>query len=330
MSRDTKKGVPLATEADRRTASRLFQELLTTMDADLSKFRKRRIGRESELDLEYLKQARQVLEVLGETLIRGDDDLWQGVRAAWQELWPSAMQPKAEPKAAPEPEASEPAAEVEAASEQKPSLADEAAAPPRPVPPRPPTPPATGENSESPWAPPEPAEPVPQADSDVGGGTVQALPAEALKAMAAVPFDSGGKPLTAPPPEAAEQAEPFNPEPSSEEPSSDEPVGSGTVQALPADALKAMAAVPFGDEQPAGPPLPELTVEQYAGLSVECNLYPGHLAQTLQRYGVPDEATRLQLDQVWQQRFAADPELKQRFTQARAAHEAWCGNPDAR
>jgi hypothetical protein len=60
-------------------------------------------------------------------------------------------------------------------------------------------------------------------------------------------------------------------------------------------------------------PPPSLTLNQYAGLVVACELYPAYVESTNARYGVPTPAARASLDAFWAGRFAADPALAQRW-----------------
>ncbi|KYF94929.1 hypothetical protein BE20_05095 [Sorangium cellulosum] len=58
---------------------------------------------------------------------------------------------------------------------------------------------------------------------------------------------------------------------------------------------------------------PPLTLNQYAGLVVACELYPAYIESTHARYGVPTPAARAALDAFWSARLAADPALAQRW-----------------
>ncbi|WP_437643695.1 hypothetical protein [Sorangium sp. So ce362] len=58
---------------------------------------------------------------------------------------------------------------------------------------------------------------------------------------------------------------------------------------------------------------PPLTLNQYAGLVVACELYPAYVESTHARYGVPSPAARAALDAFWATRLAADPALAQRW-----------------
>ncbi|WP_437751887.1 hypothetical protein [Sorangium sp. So ce1389] len=58
---------------------------------------------------------------------------------------------------------------------------------------------------------------------------------------------------------------------------------------------------------------PPLTLNQYAGLVVACELYPAYVESTQARYGVPTPAARAALDAFWAGRLAADPALAQRW-----------------
>lgn len=73
-------------------------------------------------------------------------------------------------------------------------------------------------------------------------------------------------------------------------------------------------ALPFA---PAAPP--PLTLHQYAGLVVACELYPSYAESTHALYGVPTPEARAALDAFWSSRFAADPALAERWWELRAA-----------
>jgi hypothetical protein len=62
-------------------------------------------------------------------------------------------------------------------------------------------------------------------------------------------------------------------------------------------------------------PAPELTLQQYASLCVEIDLFPERVAQTLARYRLTLGA-RIRLDADWQGRFARDPALRSDFARA--------------
>ncbi len=72
--------------AHKRAAARALSDLLVTPDGKLSAFRARHIGRESELDLDYLKQAREILEQLCMAIRGGNEDEWTTVRETWQAM----------------------------------------------------------------------------------------------------------------------------------------------------------------------------------------------------------------------------------------------------
>ncbi|WP_437923417.1 hypothetical protein WMF37_30865 [Sorangium sp. So ce291] len=74
----------------------------------------------------------------------------------------------------------------------------------------------------------------------------------------------------------------------------------------------APSAVTSGDPVSMRAP-PPLTLNQYAGLVVACELYPAYVESTQARYGVPTPAARAALDAFWAGRLAADPALAQRW-----------------
>jgi hypothetical protein len=70
------------------------------------------------------------------------------------------------------------------------------------------------------------------------------------------------------------------------------------------------------------PGLPDLTVEQYASLSVELKLAPDRVEATLARYGL-STPRRDALDAHWKARFAADPPLRMTFAARYAKYAAY-------
>ncbi|WP_437591027.1 hypothetical protein [Sorangium sp. So ce1000] len=60
-----------------------------------------------------------------------------------------------------------------------------------------------------------------------------------------------------------------------------------------------------------------LTLEQYAGMVVACELYPLHAQNTQSRYGVRTPDERAALDRFWQSRLSADPVLAEQWERMR-------------
>jgi hypothetical protein len=110
----------------------------------------------------------------------------------------------------------------------------------------------------------------------------------------------------------------------------------------------AKAALPFGDEAPRSqrseaipastpseswreppkvpPPtsaLPVLSIEQYAAFCVEVWLHPKRTSETLARYGVRDDASRLALDAAWAERFGREPETEEQWRALCAHYREW-------
>ena len=144
---------------------------------------------------------------------------------------------------------------------------------------------------------------------------------------AALPFQPVASPDGPPPREPA--AAPVQHAPASPRHNEHHPVadaqGAAAASVPPAVASSALpAAAPSvppastpapasaGDALSARPP-PSLTLNQYAGLVVACELYPAYVESTNARYGVPTPAARAALDAFWAGRFAADPALAQRW-----------------
>ncbi|WP_437486988.1 hypothetical protein WME75_05140 [Sorangium sp. So ce1014] len=63
--------------------------------------------------------------------------------------------------------------------------------------------------------------------------------------------------------------------------------------------------------------IPPLTLEQYAGMVVACELYPLHAQSTQSRYGVRTPDERAALDRFWHARLSADPVLAEHWERMR-------------
>jgi hypothetical protein len=67
--------------------------------------------------------------------------------------------------------------------------------------------------------------------------------------------------------------------------------------------------------------IPQLTLEQYAGMVVACELYPLYVQVTQSRYGVRTPDERAALDRFWQERLSAEPALAEQWERMR--EDAW-------
>jgi hypothetical protein len=76
----------------------------------------------------------------------------------------------------------------------------------------------------------------------------------------------------------------------------------------------------------AGAALPTLSIEQYASLTVDLDVDPGHRTEILARYRVP-EAQLAALDAAWSARFAADASASVSFRRAAATYRKWLARP---
>jgi hypothetical protein len=103
----------------------------------------------------------------------------------------------------------------------------------------------------------------------------------------------------------------------------------GTTMPLDGDVIqKAVAAVPFvGSAGGAGAggvvSFPSFTVRQYFSLRMDLAAHPDQAADTLRKYGVPNEAARRALDEHWRERMAASPELRAAWEEAAAEYTSW-------
>jgi hypothetical protein len=77
----------------------------------------------------------------------------------------------------------------------------------------------------------------------------------------------------------------------------------------------ALSVVPDpGDALPfQAPPVPQLTLAQYARVCVEMWKAPARGAEICARYGIPDAQAWAAVNQLWQERIHSDPTLKQRW-----------------
>jgi len=67
----------------------------------------------------------------------------------------------------------------------------------------------------------------------------------------------------------------------------------------------------------------ELTVEQYASLTVELRFFPNTRAAILARYGIVDEAAFAALEAAWTPRIAWEPGVVARWSDACSAYRTW-------
>jgi hypothetical protein len=68
--------------------------------------------------------------------------------------------------------------------------------------------------------------------------------------------------------------------------------------------------------------LPRVSLEQYASLCVELDMYPDRAALTLQRYGV-SAAQKVALDEHHRAMFAASPAMGERWEAACRIYRDW-------
>lgn len=59
----------------------------------------------------------------------------------------------------------------------------------------------------------------------------------------------------------------------------------------------------------------EMSVARYASFCAVCAAYPNRVQNTQQQYGMADDAARRRLDDIWQDRFDADPALQEHWEQ---------------
>jgi hypothetical protein len=88
--------------------------------------------------------------------------------------------------------------------------------------------------------------------------------------------------------------------------------------------LLALGASPSNSNLRSGPserppeadptPLPDLTLQQYASLCVEAELYAANVKEVDARYGLASEAARSELHRIWGEKLAADAATKEQWS----------------
>ncbi|HHH29708.1 MAG TPA: hypothetical protein ENK57_15370, partial [Polyangiaceae bacterium] len=74
---------------------------------------------------------------------------------------------------------------------------------------------------------------------------------------------------------------------------------------------------------PPAPPLPTLTLDQFASLQAELAVHPQRAVAIRRRYHLPDEASQRRVEEHWQERFAASPVERRVFTAKVAEFRRW-------
>ncbi len=83
------------------------------------------------------------------------------------------------------------------------------------------------------------------------------------------------------------------------------------------------AVLPWDDDAPAAPPLPDLSLRQFASLSVELERNPTQRQLLLSRYRVPDEATFAALDAHWRGQIQRDSAQAAEYARCRQHYLDW-------
>jgi hypothetical protein len=94
--------------------------------------------------------------------------------------------------------------------------------------------------------------------------------------------------------------------------------------------MKAVRPVPASAGANSNAPLPPhlagLTLEQYASLCAESNLYQAFMPQVHARYGIQSDDQRRALDEHWRARLAVDAELAGEWAKLCRRYEEWAKN----
>ncbi len=303
-------------------AGRLLAELVSTPDHTLARYRSQRLGNDCRLEIARLREARDLLQAIVQGLLDPQPQRWHGLRAAWQQLRAQQQRGQGLPPGARGP-------------------APNAAPPPKPppvsfgVPPRPPlvTPPVVTPHPRTapatvprrvPSRPPMVQPPAPPVSPWVRYAKRKAEPTGALPAASSQPTASPGiQPPGVNPAanfqRAARQIRRAAPA------ARVQPVAGG-VQRSPAIARPGAPrrARPAGGLVAPQPPpnVPNLSIEQYAGLCAECRVYPKARERTYARYGVAGPSIHERINEFWRQRFAQDVDLFRRWKQQ---YDQYCG-----
>jgi hypothetical protein len=144
-----------------------------------------------------------------------------------------------------------------------------------------------------------------------------------------LPWSSSPEPKTAPEEPAGHASNPERSAPDAKPPSEDAANPITPLDTRPT-ALDAAHSLPISTttrtEPPPSlampPPVPALTVEQYASLCVEVGLWPAESESILRRYGLTVEH-RSRLDNVWKSRMQADAALRDMWRRAFDTYSDW-------
>lgn len=80
-------------ETEAKAGALLLWGLMGTAEGELAKFRRQRIGRTSQLELDHLREVQAMLRALAEAIRNDDDARWKSVHEAAKVLCPPAAQP---------------------------------------------------------------------------------------------------------------------------------------------------------------------------------------------------------------------------------------------
>ncbi len=314
----------------------LLWGLMGTGDDDLAKFRRQRIGRKSELDLEHLKRVRAMLRALVEAIRNDDENLWEQVSEA-ATLLPDPTSAEPEPaeedvEPAPEPDAAEATSDDEPSPDRRPNpVAPPVAArdvkPGRPVlsPVIPPViPPLAPPTRPSPWA--SSGEPVArdgEPDGEINEDETALLPIDDLLAEQKRRRAGPAWLDQTPHPDA-----PVDPDRDRHEPEAE--TVKMRAHVMPFMRRTPPAEPPPGQEAPSPggpPPTAQVSDDEAAELPVTEGLRryaefcatrvaePWRAEEIRAEYGVTSDEDYETLDLTWNERFADDPRLLERWEQ---------------
>ncbi|MBW2455615.1 MAG: hypothetical protein JRI68_13940 [Deltaproteobacteria bacterium] len=301
-------------DPETRKASLLLSGLVLTPDSGLEVFRDRRLA-DATLDLEHLRRARDILDVLGEAITTCEPARWAQVAQAWQALRQGQGPPTAE--LIPPPTDPLAGAGIDVAALNRVKLdGDEAK-----------TLPADGLNVAAdalPFTGARAKPPPPALDVEPDGDPLRAtmgLDGAPLGEESALPFHK------------VPAASPSGASGSSTEEGEDDELLSMTDEAptgrrpLADDEVTKAIVLPLETPSDAGAELPkhlvELTVEQYAALCAECAARPEWVDEIHTRYQVSDAAQRGALDHLWKERMAADSEVERTWRWHYERYQEW-------
>ncbi len=302
-------------------AASVFRELLQTPNEALGHFAQR-AGLRSNFNHQDLAQAQELLQAIAQALASAPGPNWEPVRAAWTGMRskvgaikrPAVAQKPAwvRDELPARPSLGDPAPGTEGRADQErqrarfvpvaqPQYVQPPAAAPAPAPAPAPSPQAPPVQQA--WDGQQQAPQQPYGESYAQGQQQQQAPG--------YPQQAQGYP---------QQAQGY-PQQGQQQPSQPQAPGAQQYGGYPQAPRQAPPPAPERrpppppQRQAAQPDLSGWSVSRYASFCAACAAFPTRVAQTQAEYGLPDDASRARLDDMWQDRFDDDPTLQTQWEQ---------------